>query len=169
MNMSQYIVTRILFKGESESHSMEYFDDKHTAEQRYFSIIGADINNKETTYNAAFIIDRDGNMLRHEINDIRETKDKFFILLRYFIKGDKYNNSVQYYHVMQEDPYASYKAALQRWFNVIAADLKDDEVTANGAFIIDSHSSEITDGRTFYEDREEEPEVEQEETDGGEG
>ena len=149
MNMSEYIVVRIIFKGETELHSMEYFDDKHTAEQRYFGIIGADINNKETTYNAAFIIDKYGNMLRCEINDIRENKEKFFILLRYFIKDGKYNNSVQYYPVDMENPYVSYKTALQRWFNVIAADLKDEAITANGSFIIDSHSGEITDGRTF--------------------
>jgi len=149
--MKQYLVVRILIKdGDNEIHSIEYFDELHKAEQRYFAIIGADINGQDTIYNAAFIIDRDGNMVRNEINDIREQKDKFYIVVRFFFKNDKYYNSIQYYPVDYDNPYESYKTALQRWFNIIAADLNDKDITANGAFIIDSASGDITDGRTFY-------------------
>ena len=69
-----YQVIRIFFKGEARSNSVEYFDDYSAAQQRYFNIIAADLANNEVTYNAAYLIDNAGNVLRKDVFDRRETE-----------------------------------------------------------------------------------------------
>lgn len=65
-------VIRIFFKGSNKSNSVEYFDEYDSALQRYFNIIAADLANPEVTYNAAYLIDNGGTMIRHEVFDRRE-------------------------------------------------------------------------------------------------
>lgn len=67
-----YQVIRVFFKGETKSNSVEYHDGYDSALQRFFSIVAADLGNKDVTYNAAYIIDSYGNMLRHEVFDRRQ-------------------------------------------------------------------------------------------------
>ena len=55
-----------------------------------------------------------------------------------------------------------YMNAVKRWFNVIAADLNDDKVSANGAVIFDSLAG-VRESRYF------EREVELEEQNNGNG
>ena len=43
MNESFYIVTRIYFKGENETHSIQIFTDHRQATQRFYNIIAADL------------------------------------------------------------------------------------------------------------------------------
>lgn len=64
-------VIRIFFKGDNKSNSVEYFDDYELALQRYFNIIAADLANAEVTYNAAYLIDNGGSVIRHEVFDRR--------------------------------------------------------------------------------------------------
>ena len=64
-------VIRIFFKGETRSNSVEYFDDYNAALQRYFNIIAADLANDQVTYNAAYLIDNGGAVIRHEVFDRR--------------------------------------------------------------------------------------------------
>ena len=66
-----YQVIRIFFKGENKSNSVEYFDDYDAALQRYFNIIAADLANDQVTYNAAYLIDNGGTVIRHEVFDRR--------------------------------------------------------------------------------------------------
>lgn len=66
-----YQVIRIFFKGETKSHSVEYFDDYNAALQRYFNIIAADLANNEVTYNAAYLIDSGSNVYRKDFFDRR--------------------------------------------------------------------------------------------------
>lgn len=59
----------------------------------------------------------------------------FYQVIRIFFKGNNKSNSVEYYD--------SYDAALQRYFNVIAADLANAEVTYNSAYLIDNGGNMI--------------------------
>ena len=66
-----YQVIRIFFKGENKSHSVEYHDDYNAALQRYFNVIAADLANEQVTYNAAYLIDNAGGVIRKDIFDRR--------------------------------------------------------------------------------------------------
>ena len=67
-----YQVIRIVFKGETKSHSVEYKTDYEVALQRYFNIIAADLADAQVTYNAAYLIDNGGNVIRKEVFANRE-------------------------------------------------------------------------------------------------
>lgn len=69
-----YQVIRIFFKGANKSHSVEYKDDYEVALQRYFNIIAADLADAQVTYNAAYLIDNGGNVIRKEVFDRRTEK-----------------------------------------------------------------------------------------------
>ena len=56
-----YIVTRINFKGSTESHSVEIKTDKRQATQRFYNIIAADLADDSVTYQFASIVDCHGN------------------------------------------------------------------------------------------------------------
>lgn len=56
-----YIVTRINYKGSTESHSIEIKTDKRQATQRFFNIIAADLADNTVTYQFASITDCYGN------------------------------------------------------------------------------------------------------------
>lgn len=138
--MNQFIVVRSRFIGESEIHSTEYFSDEHSALQRFSNIWAADLNNNEVTWNGVFLFDISDlrYVKKYEINDLREQKDTFFLLLRFFEKNEQMSHSIQYYFPSYEDPSIEYMNAVKRWFSVIAADLNDDGITANGAILFDS-------------------------------
>ena len=68
-----YQVIRIFFKGEAHSNSVEYFDDYNAAQQRFYNVIAADLANAEVTYNAAYLIDNGGNVIRKEVFGARES------------------------------------------------------------------------------------------------
>ena len=54
----------------------------------------------------------------------------FYQVVRIFFKGENKSNSVEYFN--------EYESALQRYFNIIAADLANAEVTYNAAYLIDN-------------------------------
>ena len=64
----------------------------------------------------------------------------FYQVVRVFIKGGKTTHSIEFKEDRDE--------ALQRYFNIIAADLANDEITYNAAYIIDSNGLMI-EGRVF--------------------
>lgn len=160
--MKQFMVIRSRFIGESEIHSTEYFDDEHTALQRFSNIWAADLNNKDVTWNGVFLFDVYNLqwIKKYEINDLREQKYTFFMLARFLEKNDAMVHSIQYFFADPSDPSAVYLEAVKRWFNVIAADLNDEEVTANGAVIFDSIGG-VKESR-FFERPKPEPEPEEE-------
>lgn len=65
-------IVRVFFKGDKETHSVEFKSDRNEAIQRYFNIIAADLANAEITYNAAYIIDSNGLMLEGRVFDRRQ-------------------------------------------------------------------------------------------------
>ena len=67
-----YQVIRIILKGAAHSHSVEYHDDLNSALQRFFNIIAADLADNDVTYNAAYLIDNGGNVIRKDVFDRRE-------------------------------------------------------------------------------------------------
>ena len=138
--MKQFIVVRSRFIKESEIHSTEYFEDEHSAIQRFSNIWAADVNNNKVTWSGVFLFDTNNlqYVKKFEINDLREDKNTFFMLLRFFEKDAEMTHSLQYFYPDYIDPSVEYMNAVKRWFNVIAADLNDDEITANGAILFDS-------------------------------
>lgn len=56
-----FIVTRIFYKGESETHSVQIIADKRQATQRFYNIIAADLADNDITYQFASIVDIWGN------------------------------------------------------------------------------------------------------------
>lgn len=67
--MGKFIVIRIFFKGEAETHSVEFKDTYLSAQQRFYNIIAADLANDEITYQAAYIINASGLMLDGKVFD----------------------------------------------------------------------------------------------------
>lgn len=64
----------------------------------------------------------------------------FWTVVRQFFKGVKETHSME----IKEDK----DSAIQRYFNILAADLADSEITYNAAYIIDSNGLMI-EGRVF--------------------
>ena len=62
-----YTVVRQFFKNGEETHSMEIKQTEREAEQRYYSIIAADIIDSAITYNACYIIRSDGVVIKGEV------------------------------------------------------------------------------------------------------
>ena len=62
-----YIVTRVFYKGLTESHSIEIKTDRLQAIQRYYNIIAADLADSNVVYQFCSLTDCYGNY----INDLR--------------------------------------------------------------------------------------------------
>ena len=69
--MDKFTVIRISFKGEAETHSVQFFDTYLEAQQRYYNIIAADLASADITYQAAYIINAGGLMLDGKVFDRR--------------------------------------------------------------------------------------------------
>lgn len=67
--MEKFTVIRIFFKGETETHSVEFKDTYIEAQQRFYNIVAADLANDEITYQAAYIINASGMMLDGKVFD----------------------------------------------------------------------------------------------------
>lgn len=67
--MNKFVVIRIFYKGEAETHSVEFKDSYLEAQQRYYGIIAADLANPDVTYQAAYIINAAGLMLDGKVFD----------------------------------------------------------------------------------------------------
>ena len=64
----------------------------------------------------------------------------FYTVVRQFFKNGSETHSVEVK--------LTYEEALQRYFNIIAADLADSTITYNAAYIIDSNGT-MLEGRVF--------------------
>lgn len=62
MNIA-YLVFRYYIKNGSENHSIQKFDDKLTATQRFYNIIAADLADSAITYQYTEIRGTDGGMV----------------------------------------------------------------------------------------------------------
>lgn len=52
-----YIVFRVFFKGNTETHSTQYFTDKRQATQRFYNIVASELADPDVTYQYAEIKD----------------------------------------------------------------------------------------------------------------
>ena len=69
--MDKFAVIRIYYKGDNETHSVEFKDTYLEAQQRYYNIIASDLANADITYQAAYIINASGLMLDGKVFDRR--------------------------------------------------------------------------------------------------
>lgn len=69
--MDGYAIVRIYYKGEAETHSVEYRDTLLDAQQRFFNIVAADLANADITYQACYIIDANGLIREGRVFDRR--------------------------------------------------------------------------------------------------
>lgn len=67
--MDKYAVIRIYYKGDKETHSVEFKDTYLEAQQRYYNIIASDLANPDITYQAAYIINASGLMMDGKVFD----------------------------------------------------------------------------------------------------
>lgn len=67
--MDKFVVVRIFFKGEAETHSVQFFDTYIEAQQRYYNVIAADLASEDITYQAAYIINAVGLMMDGKVFD----------------------------------------------------------------------------------------------------
>lgn len=56
-----FIVTRLYYKGQNETHSVQTFQDRWQATQRFYNIIATDLADNDITYQYASITDSNGN------------------------------------------------------------------------------------------------------------
>lgn len=64
----------------------------------------------------------------------------FYSVIRIYYKGDAETHSVQMFNELRD--------AQKRYFNIIAADLADESITYQSAYIIDSNGL-MLEGRVF--------------------
>jgi len=69
--MDGYAIVRIYYKGEAETHSVEYRDTLLDAQQRYYNILAVDLADKNITYQACYVIDAKGLMVEGRVFDRR--------------------------------------------------------------------------------------------------
>lgn len=67
--MDKFAVIRIYYKGEKETHSVEFKDSYFEAQQRFYNIIASDLANPDVTYQAAYIINASGLMMDGKVFD----------------------------------------------------------------------------------------------------
>lgn len=150
-----YYIVRIRWTGETETHSIEQREDFRAALGRFHNVIAADLGAEAVTYCAAFLLDSEMKLVvspfyysagTDVIGDPHAPFD--YIVGRIFIGTEGFRNSIEYRN--QEEAY-------KRYFNILAADLQNDTITYNGAFIINP-VGRILESRAF--DRTPEPEPE---------
>ena len=60
-----YIVTRVIYKGEAETHSVQIISDRRQATQRFYNVIAADLADNAVTYQFCSICDCYGNYVEN--------------------------------------------------------------------------------------------------------
>ena len=69
--MDGFAIIRIFYKGEAETHSVEFKGTLLEAQQRFYNIVAADLANNDITYQACYIIDANGLMVEGRTFDRR--------------------------------------------------------------------------------------------------
>lgn len=67
--MDKFTIIRIYYKGDKETHSVEFKDSYFEAQQRFYNIIASDLANADVTYQAAYIINASGLMMDGKVFD----------------------------------------------------------------------------------------------------
>lgn len=159
-----YYIVRIRWVGESETHSIEQRADYRSALARFHNIIAADVGTETVTYCATFLFNEEMNFVTSpffystETDLIGDPHAGFeYIVGRVYISNETLRTSIEYKNKDE---------AYKRYFNILAADLQDDTISYNGAFILNSTGQRI-ESRAFTRPAPEpEPEPEQEPQEG---
>ena len=69
--MDKFVVVRIFYKGDAETHSVQFYDTYDEAQTRFYSVIAADLQNPDITYQACYIINAQGLMTDCKVFDRR--------------------------------------------------------------------------------------------------
>lgn len=153
-----YYIVRIRFTGETASHSIEAREDYRVALGRFHNVIAADLGTDSVTYCATFLLDENMKYVvspfyySANTDAIGDPHAPFeYLVGRVYISNGVTKNSIEY---------KSQDEAYKRYFNILAADLQNNEVTYNGAFII-NEVGRMFESRAF--DRTPPPEEEPEE------
>jgi len=64
-----YIVNRLFYKGEAETHSTQMFKTYEEARKRYYNIVATDLNDDAITYQMASILSSEGMLLDIQVFD----------------------------------------------------------------------------------------------------
>ena len=141
-----YYVVRIRWTGETESHSIEQREDYRAALARFHSVIAADVSAEAVTYCAALLLNDQMQLVVSPFyysvttDAIGDPHALFENLVgRVIVDNNGYRNSIEYKNLEE---------AYKRYFNIIAADLQDENITYNGAFIVD-RVGRIIESRSF--------------------
>lgn len=149
-----FYIMRINFKGNVESHSIEQRETYREALARFHNIVANDVGNNEVTYCFSVIINEAGNYATQPFvyanlgfND--ETEEPIypfeFLVYRLFIKNGTLSSSIEY---------KNYREAHARYFNILAADLQNAEITFNMGGII-SAAGDLLKNQSFNHEEEE--------------
>lgn len=162
-----YYIVRIRWTGETETHSIEQREDVRVALARFHNVIAADLGAEAVTYCAALLLDDQMHLVVSPFyyganTDILGNPHANFedIVGRVYITNGTLKTSIEY---------KSQEEAYKRYFNILAADLQDESISYNGAFIVNS-VGHIIESRSFQRpepepEPEEEPEEPEEPTD----
>lgn len=144
-----YYIIRIFFRGENESHSIESRDEYRAALTRYYNIIAADLANTQNTYCLAMLLNSKGEKVIQPFIWYNSTEGTItppfeYAVIRTFLQNGSASNAIEY---------KDYDEAYKRYFNVLAADLQNENATFNMALIIDAGGN-IFENRSFTKNNE---------------
>lgn len=141
-----YHIIRINYKDDVETHSIEQRETYREAVQRFHNIIAADLGNQSVTYCMTLVLDGGFNFAQPAFVYTQHDQDGDpvnpfdYIVIREFVKSDQLSTSVEY---------KTYEDAFKRYFNILAADLQDDNITYNCSAIISSDGT-IIESKQFF-------------------
>ena len=153
-----YYIVRIRWTGETETHSIEQREDFRVALGRFHNVIAADLGAEAVTYCATFLLNEEMKLVvspfyysagTDEIGDPHAPFE--YLIGRVYNPNGTLRTSIEYNN--QEEAY-------KRYYNILAADLQDNTVTYNGAFIMNP-VGRIIESRAFNRTPVEEEEEEQ--------
>lgn len=131
-----YFIVRINFKGQTEAHSIETRSTKREALARFYNIIAADVGNSQVTYSAVYLLNEKGHSAVAPFVYLDDNEIEFpfnVAIIRTFNKNSSWSNSVEYRENLNE--------AHKRFFNILAADLQDEQIAFNLTAIISAEGS----------------------------
>ena len=144
-----YQVIHIIYRGNTEIHNIEEYGTLREAVSRFHLLIATDMADTTITYCCILVTDKHGVSLEQPYSYC-ETKDEGgeplypfnYAIMRLRIKNGTHSASIEYRNDEQ--------AAYARYFETLAADLLDVDVTFNVSLII-APNGKIQENRAFID------------------
>lgn len=133
-----YYIVRITFTGETEIHSIEQRETEREALARYYNIITAGLSNNDVTFCMALLFNEQLKLHLPVFKYGVQYDDMGDYLIAPFqnIVGRIFINSNEQMSTSIE--YKDTDEAYKRYFNILAADLQNENLIKHGAFIVNS-------------------------------